>query len=157
VEVFSALLQPPKSATATERVLLAGESSCFYHPNNKAVVPCDSCGRFLCPVCEIELSGQHLCPRCLESGKKKGQLAVLENQRTLYDSLALQLAVVPLIIFWATIITAPIAIYLAIRHWNAPRSIVSRSRWRLIVALIVAGAQVIGWGSFFFVVFQNAT
>jgi len=24
------------------------EAACFYHPQKKAVIPCDSCGRFLC-------------------------------------------------------------------------------------------------------------
>ena len=70
-------------------MLVDGEASCFYHPAKKAVLPCESCGRFLCAVCDVEMNGQHLCPACLASGKKKGRLKQLENRRTLYDSLAL--------------------------------------------------------------------
>src|SRR5688572_22347721 len=100
VEAFVALIQPPRPGVAAEQVLVEGESSCFFHPAKKAAVACDGCGRFLCTVCDIELSGQHLCPQCLESGKRTGKLGQIDNQRTLYDSLALALATYPLLIFY---------------------------------------------------------
>jgi hypothetical protein len=65
--------------------------------------------------------------------------------------------VVPLIFFWFTIITAPVAIYLAIRHWNAPTSVTRSSKWRLVLALIIAIAQVVGWATFAVFMFQKGT
>ena len=156
VEVFPAALRPPGPGASGERVLIEGEASCFYHPAKKAVVPCESCGRFLCAVCDVELSGAHLCPACLESGKKKGRLKQLENTRTLYDSLALAVAVFPMIFAWPiTIVSAPIALYLAIRYRNAPTSIVRRSKWRAVLAGILAFLQIGGWVTLFVALFHS--
>ena len=149
VEVFPAALRPPGPGASGERVHMEGEASCFYHPAKKAVVPCESCGRFLCAVCDVELSGAHLCPACLESGKKKGRLKQLENTRTLYDSLALAVAVFPIIAWPFTLVSAPIALYLAIRYWNAPTSIVRRSKWRAVLAIVIALLQIAGWVAVF--------
>jgi hypothetical protein len=79
-------------------------------------------------------------------GKSKGKIKNLENRRTLYDSVALSLAVLPLLIFYFTIITAPMALYVAIRYWNAPRSIVHRTRIRYVFAILFATLQIVGWG-----------
>jgi hypothetical protein len=146
VEIFPALFRPAARGRDGEALMVEGESSCFYHPQKKAVVPCQGCGRFLCALCDCELHGEHFCPACLEVGRQKGRITRLENQRTLYDGIALSLAVLPLLVFYFTVITAPIAIFIAIRHWNTPRSIVHRTRIRLVVAIILAVLQIVGWG-----------
>ena|SRR5208282_87529 len=146
VEIFPALFRPPTRGRGGEAVIVEGESSCFYHPQKKAVVPCDGCGRFLCALCDCELRGEHFCPACLELGRQQGRIKRLENQRTLYDAIALSLAILPLLIFYFTIITAPIALYLAIRYWNAPLSIVHRTKVRLVLAILLATLQIVGWG-----------
>src|SRR5262249_16864330 len=130
VVVFPALFRGLTPGAAAEPVLVENEASCFYHPRKKAVIPCDNCGRFLCALCGVELNQQHLCPACLESGKKKGKLAHLENKRTLYDRMALGLAVFPMLVFWLTIITAPMALYIAIRYWKSPTSLVGHGKRR---------------------------
>lgn len=155
VEVFPAALHPAGFGRAGEAVLVDGEASCFYHPAKKAVVPCESCGRFLCAVCDVELSGRHLCPACVEGGRKKGRLQQLENRRTLYDNLALATAVYPLIFIWTTLIGAPIALYLSIRYWNAPSSVIPRSKWRFIVAIVIALAELGTWAAFFIVAYNQ--
>src|SRR5689334_14822914 len=77
------------STPAAEPLLIEGESSCYYHPQKKAVLGCESCGRFLCALCDIEIGGVHRCPRCLEAGKRKQELDALEMQHTRYDWIAL--------------------------------------------------------------------
>jgi hypothetical protein len=155
VEVFPAALRPPGPSATGERVAIEGEASCFYHPAKRAVVPCESCGRFLCAVCDVEMNGQHLCPACIESGKNKGRMQKLQNRRTLYDSLALAVALFPMIFVYPTIITAPIVLYIAIRRWNAPSSVVPRSRWRMVLAVIIALLQIAGWVAIFFAIFYH--
>jgi hypothetical protein len=145
VEVFPALFRRQASGRAGEAVMVEGESSCFYHPNKKAVLPCAGCGRFLCGLCDCELHGQHFCPACLEAGKTKGKIKSIENQRVLYDSIALALAIFPMLIFYFTFITAPMALFVAIRYWNKPRSIVHRTRVRYVTAIVLAGLQLAGW------------
>ena len=153
VHVYPALLRPI-TTTAAESLLVPGESGCFYHPEKKAALPCDSCGRFLCALCDVEFNNQHLCPACLEAGNKKGKIRNLQNRRIRYDNIAVALAILPLLVFYLTFITAPGAIYLAIRHWNSPGSIVPRrTKPRYLIAIILASLQIIGWavGIFYFV------
>src|SRR5438874_13754528 len=89
---------------------MEGEAGCFYHPQKRAIIPCAACGRFLCALCDVELNDEHLCPVCLETGRKKGKLTQLETKRTLYDSSALILSVLPIICLWPlSIVTAPAA------------------------------------------------
>ena len=118
----------------------------------KAVVPCAGCGRFLCALCDCELNGQHFCPACLETGKSKGKIKTLENQRTRYDTIALGLAILPVLIFYLTIVTAPMTLFVAIRYWNAPQSIVRRTRFRFILAIVIALLQIGGWTAFFILI-----
>lgn len=148
VEVFPALFQRFAPGRKGEAIIEEGESSCFYHPQKKAVLPCDSCGRFLCALCDCELDGQHICPACLETGKKKGKIQSLQNHRVLYDSAALGLAVMPVVIavfVYFTFITAPVALFIGIRHWNTPSSIVRRTKARYIAAIAIASLQIAGW------------
>jgi hypothetical protein len=146
VEIFPALFRPTSRGRGGETLMIDGESSCFYHPQKKAVVPCHNCGRFLCALCDCELHGEHFCPVCLAVARQEGGITAVENQRTLHDAVALSLAIFPLLIFYFTIITAPVTLYIAIRHWNSPRSIVRRTRIRLIVAIVLAALQIAGWG-----------
>ena len=131
----------PSGETLTDE----GEAGCFFHPRKKAHIPCSACGRFICALCDMEIKGQHLCPLCLESGQKKKTIRDIEKSRVLYDSIALSLSFWPLLFFFITVITAPVAIYLVIRYWNAPSSIVGRTKFRFIAAFIIAAIQILGW------------
>ena len=144
VDVFPSLLRGIGPATPGEAVS-GDEASCFYHPAKKAEIACDYCGRFLCSLCDLELDGKHLCPACLEAGGRKGRIKNLERERTLYDSTSLGLALLPLMMFWFTIVTAPVALYLAIRHWHTPTSIVRRGKGRLVAAIVISALQIMGW------------
>lgn len=142
---FPALYREDRPGQDGEALLLPDEAGCFYHPAKKAVRPCGACGRFLCALCDCEIHGRHLCPPCLESGRLKGRLPDLESHRTLYDNVALSLAILPLLVFYFTVATAPMAIYVAIRHWKSPLSVVRRSRYRFVFALLLAVTQIGGW------------
>jgi|SRR3972149_12231326 len=142
-------LQKDISSQPAENIGLDSEAGCFFHPQKKAVVVCATCGRFLCSLCDIEFDGGHICAACLEAGKKKKKIKNLETHRVLFDSIALSTAILPLLIFWLTIITAPISIYLAIRHWKTPTSIVRRTKVRFILAIVISGLQLTGWTYFF--------
>ena len=134
VAVFASLTSTPSDTGAGERLLVADQASCFYHPNKKAAIPCDNCGRFLCALCDVDFGGSHLCPACIEGrgdGESPGEM---DTSRVLYDKLALFLAIIP------TFFTQLLAIFLAIRHWSSPISIPRRGplRWRWILAVVIA-------------------
>jgi hypothetical protein len=149
VDVYPAIARSLPAGRIGEALQVDKEAGCFYHPRKKAVIPCATCGRFLCALCDVALNGQHLCPACLEKGKTRHKIKNLENHRTCYDTIALTVAIVSNLIFWFTIFTAPLVIYLSLRHWNSPSSIIPRSKIRFILALIIAGAQIAGWVLFF--------
>jgi hypothetical protein len=52
-----------------------------------------------------------------------------------------------MITVWFTIFTAPIAIYLSIRHWNSPMSVTGRTKIRFILAIIISGFQILAWAT----------
>ena len=95
-EVFPALLRPARRGALPEAIVTEGEAGCFFHPDRRVAGHCAGCGRFVCALCDVELNGRHLCPRCVESGQRAGTLAELEGRRILYDGVALILAAVPL-------------------------------------------------------------
>lgn len=157
VEVFPAMFRRAAAGRDGELVVVEGDSTCFFHPAKKAVRPCEGCGRFVCALCDCELHGQHYCPTCLETGKKKGKIKSLENQRTLYDSIALTLAVLPILMWPITFMTAPAALYMSLRYWNAPRGLIRRTKVRYILAIIFSTLQIAGWvaGIFYFATGAN--
>ena len=146
VHVFRALFEAIEAGATPQALLLDDESSCFYHPKKKALLPCDHCGRFLCALCEIEIHGRHFCPGCVEQGTGDGEMKELRPEYVHYDSIALGLAVLPIFFFWPTLFTAPAALYFAIRYWKRPLSILPRRRWRFLVAALIASIQIAGWG-----------
>ena len=148
-DVYPALFR--KLPSGHRGVPLQGEkeASCFYHPAKKAAVACSTCGRFLCALCDVEFNDQHLCPACLEKGKTKRKIKNLENQRVCYDTVALSIALVSSLFIWPTIISAPIVLFMVIRYWNAPGSIIPRSKIRFVLAFLIAGLQIVGWIFFF--------
>ena len=147
-EVFPAFLRPLEQGVAGEALLADDDAACFYHPQKRAVRPCGGCGRFLCALCDIEVDADHLCPACLESGLRAGRMQHLESQRTLYDRIALAVAVIPMFTFYFTLVTAPLAVFLALRNWRKPRSLVTPSGWRLVLAIVLGAVQMIAWGAF---------
>jgi hypothetical protein len=146
IDVFPAFYRGFRPGIEGE-TLVDDQASCFYHPQKKAVIPCDHCGRFLCALCDVEMGDKHLCPACLETGKKKGRIVNLDRHRLLYDGTALRLALFPMFTVWLTIFTAPIAIYLSIRHWNSPMSVIGRTKVRFILAIVISGLQIVAWAT----------
>ncbi|MCP4403169.1 MAG: hypothetical protein GY801_38415 [bacterium] len=154
VQTFPVFFSKTTVGSVGESLMSDDEAGCFYHPHKRAIVHCQQCGRFLCALCDIEISGQHLCAACLESGKKKGKLKNLENHRTLYDSVALRLSLYPLLLFYPTFISAPATIFVAIRYWKTPGSIVRRSKVRFVVAIVIAILEIVAWVLLFLFIFQ---
>ena len=126
-----------------EAVIAETEASCFYHPASRAAVPCDQCGRFLCSLCDIEIDARHLCPACFQSDVRANKLEVVETQRTsMYDTVALALATLPGLLFWPAIIGAPAALWVIVRRWRSPGSVVPRTRIRFYLAALFALTEI---------------
>jgi len=149
IDLFNALFQSPATPAAGETVTAEGQAECFYHPGKKAVVACAGCGRLLCALCDVEFDGRHLCLSCLQAGRDKKKIATLENQRPLYDNMALALAFYPMLFLFPTLVTAPAAVFVALRYWGRATSLIPRTHVRSYLALLLAGLQITGWTVFF--------
>ena len=149
VMTFPAFYRATPTGKAGEPVVVDGESACFYHPRKRAHVPCDGCGRFLCELCDMQLHGQHLCPPCLESGKKNKKIVALEDSRMLYGQQALVLSLLPLCI------TGLAAIFMALRYWKTPESLVAPSRATKPAALIFGSLQTLAFAALFLYLYTH--
>jgi hypothetical protein len=144
IDAFPALVRGADPLTIGDQAA-SDEATCFYHSEKKAEAACELCGRFICALCEIELNGKRMCPACLHAGKVKGKIKNLDRERTLYDSIALSLSLYPIITIWFTLVTAPVALYMAIRHWNSPLSVTRRRKTRFVLAMIFSGCEIVAW------------
>jgi hypothetical protein len=150
IEVFPAMFRPRAEGQTAEAVMMEGEASCFYHPQKKAVLPCESCGRFLCTLCDCEHQGHHFCPGCLTSGQKKGKIKSLDNSRVRYDRIALGLTLWPFALtfvgcgFYLTPFTAPAAIIVSLKYWKSPFGLTQKSRAQFVWAILIALLQLAG-------------
>ena len=151
--IFPALLEAnaPKPPALTSDPPAEGEAVCFYSPSRRATRSCSHCGVLISDVWAAQWGSQTVCLKCLEHLREKGKDERFQSTRTLWDNIALAVALVPFtLIFWfLAFITAPAAVFMTLWHWNSPRTLVPRSRFRLVAALLLGLAQ-IGAGVFVF-------
>ena len=148
--IFPAYFQSA-ATTVGDAVASPDESSCFYHVDKGAVAPCDQCGRFLCGLCMVPWAGRNVCPQCLSAAMAPKPANPLDNRRTLYDSMALGLAILPLIppFTYFSFLTAPAALFVAIRFWRKPSGLTRRNKVRLWLAVILSLVLIAAWASLF--------
>jgi len=146
IATFPALARDHAESAAGEQILVEGESSCLFHPAKRATVVCDGCGAFLCALCDIEFDGRHLCPKCLT----RGDAAPVPSRQeaTRYDSVALHLALWPLLLAlmcfpYLLIASAPMSLFLVFRYWNASRQPDGSPSPSMIAAAVLAGSELL--------------
>ena len=145
VQVFPALFAKHDVAVVTEQAL-EGEAACFDHPSKRAVAACHQCGRFVCNLCSVDFGGQVWCPSCVASGRQQSKSVHLDPSRVLYDSMALALPLVVTFIFWPlTVLSGPGVLVFSLMKWKQPLSLVRKSRWRFVVAIILGVLQTVVW------------
>lgn len=123
-----------KAAEATPE-----RSVCFFHPEKAFQACCQRCGRFVCALCDLQLGAEHICPTCFERGRAdtgfNGAKAEWRHRDVLYDSIALSLGWLWIIVWPVLIAALPGAIFLHVKYRKAPRSyLIPRSGWRFWAA-----------------------
>jgi len=152
IRVFPALLAPAPKLNPDEMRIEAGEASCFYHSEKRAAASCNRCGRFVCALCAVELDGVTWCPGCVADAQSGRKLARLENRRVLWDSIALGVATWPILFWPATLPGSLAAIFISIRYWKRPGSLIPRWKWRFIAAILIALTELVLLGLFIFAI-----
>jgi len=144
VKIFPAALRVAPSTQPQSAV--EGDATCFDHPASRAVASCAQCGRFVCQLCVVELMGNNYCPSCMAAGLSKASGRDLGLKRIAYDSIALTAAMGPLLFFPITLLTGPVAVFLAIRYWKRPLALMHANRWRFVAAILIGLLEVGGLG-----------
>jgi hypothetical protein len=144
VKVFPAVLAPPQ-AVSTSEAAMEGEAACFDHPGRRAVAACHQCGRYVCGLCSVEFGGVVWCPTCVAYGAGAARSANPDTSRNLFDSTALILPLISLLIYPFTAIAAPASLVLTAMKWSQPLSLVRRNRWRFLAAVVISLAEIVGW------------
>ncbi len=134
---FPALLRPLTAGSFGQRVIDAGESTCFYHPAKRAEVVCDGCGRFLCGLCDIDMVGEHLCAACLETGNTRRK-EDLETERVLHGQIAISTVLVSVFFWFIAPFMAAASLFIVARYWNAPDGIGATPKLAKILAVILS-------------------
>jgi hypothetical protein len=159
VRSFPAAGRVSESDGAVEPAIEGG-AACFNCPERKAVSVCEDCGSYLCGGCQADWFGRLLCLNCIHARREVRRDPDFRPHATIHDNVALMIMLIPLVaipfygIFLA-MITAPVSLFLVVRHRKSPRGIVPRGPARLIAAgvlsilLMTAGAGLVGlaaWG-----------
>lgn len=137
-------LSAKRPKVVPQAVLVAEHATCFFHAENQAETVCEGCGRLVCAVCAVDFGGRRVCPPCIAATNSDDVGAM--SQRVLFDGIALGLAVIPLLFWPVTAVTGPLALVMVIYGWRKPRSVVGSGRSRMVLAGVIALAQVVGWG-----------
>jgi hypothetical protein len=126
------------AAAARPEAALDGEATCYDHPAKRAVAACQQCGRFVCQLCAVEFNGQVWCPTCVAAGSGQARVVNPDAARILYDSIAMSGLLVSSLVFWPiSVLTGPAAVIFAIVNWKKPLSLVRKSRWRFVAAIVL--------------------
>jgi hypothetical protein len=143
VRAFPAMLAT--AATVLPENALEGEAACFDHPGKRATAACSQCGRYVCGLCSVEFGTEVWCPSCVTTRAGKARSANLETSRMLWDTMTLTLPLASIAMWPLTFVAAPAALAIGIAKWKQPLSLVRTNRWRTVLGLVLATAEVIGW------------
>jgi len=144
VRVFPVVLASPHTLPSADAAS-EGEAACFDHPGRRALAACQQCGRYVCRLCSVEFGDSVWCPSCVAAGAGEARRAHPDTFRNLFDSTALILPLASLLVYPFTVIAAPASIVLSVMKWSQPLSLVRRSRWRFVAAILISLGEIAGW------------
>lgn len=119
-----------------------GEASCSFFPELRAQRVCDECGCFLSHRAASRWGGRDLCLPCLHRLREIEKAPDYIARAKLYDRRALFL------VTWMapfTLFTAPLALFLLLRHRGRPAGFVPRGRAVWWIATLLAAGWIAAW------------
>lgn len=139
--VFSRLYGVPEETPAPGLADHA-DARCVFYPELSATIACDECGCFLSEKAAVRWGNLDLCLPCLHRLREEKQGSSFVANAKLYDNQALALVTVfaPFTLF-----TAPVALFLLLRHRKTGKSFEPRSPVRWWTALVLAAAWLVAW------------
>jgi len=146
IRLFPAVIRSNEAVQA-EAVLEGGQSTCFFHAKLPATAVCDVSGRLICDLCKTEWSGKTVSFEALQSLLAEDVAVKQERRCTKWDDIALSLVIFPVLFAPVMILTAPVALGICLVKWRkGATSLLRRSRWRYVVAALLAILEMIVGG-----------
>ena len=134
--------EPADNLDSSPELSMPGDATCHFYPELKAELVCDECGCFMSKKASIDWGEKNLCMPCLHSLREQKQDLDFQATTKVYDNRALAL------VTWMapfTLFTAPLALFILIRHRKASLGFIPRSKYRWWVAMILAILWIIAW------------
>jgi hypothetical protein len=145
IRLFPAVIRSSE-LVKPESILEHGQATCFFHERVPATAICDVSGRMICNLCTTEYKGKTVSLEALQTLVGNTSDSKVKNYQTKWDSIALALAVFPLLTVFFTLFTAPIVLWICIFKWKeGPTGVFSHMRWRYVVAGLLSLAQIAFW------------
>lgn len=117
---------------------VAGASPCANHPGNASVANCERCGNFMCSLCNIDSDAMKLCPACFERLTQEGALSSSNNRIRNYSGIAGSTAACGCLVWPASFILGPLAIYCAVKALQQKREMgETEGRWHAYLAMLI--------------------
>lgn len=138
VDLFPAVMRR-NEASLPQGTTLETQATCFYHENYQAKVACESCGRFLCGLCDVPFLGGHHCVRCIENMQHEKK-PVLVNSEFRYLNVATMLLLVSIPFWFLSFLTLPAALIMVIKHFRRKNPVLPTSIYE--VGTFVAAALI---------------
>lgn len=153
--------RPSGPVTSHAAAALEGQTTCFFHPDRAASVPCDRCGRLVCALCDFRIGSRHLCPTCVGSGLE-GKLTELIRSRVRWSSISLLCGVAPLLFglfLWPTLpFTGAAAIFFCFYGWKKPGSLVrGPQKWAAVIGALLGLLQIAVSAGLVYFIWRAAT
>lgn len=130
------------SGGAEDAPAAENEATCSFFPSLRAQLVCDECGTFLSYRASTRWGGQVLCLPCLHRLREVEKSPDFIAKSKLQDRRALFL------VTWLapfTLFTAPLAIFLLLRHRGKPEGFVPRGRTVWWLAMSLATGWLAAW------------
>ncbi len=120
------------------------DAICTFYPELKAEHICDACGSFMSERATIHWSDRKYCLPCLHRLREEEPSSDFKANSKLYDKRALALVTLlaPLTLF-----TAPVALFLLLRHRKDRSGFVPRTGVTWWIALVLSILWIAGWGT----------
>jgi hypothetical protein len=127
----------------------AGAVPCAQHSGNAAVANCSRCGVFMCNLCRVQIDGRELCPACFDRLAAEGVLPSARSRVRNYRGLAVLMGLGGCWMYFLSLITGPLTIYLAIQAQRQRRRLQETDGLLTVIATFALGVMQILVGIFF--------
>jgi len=153
IDLFPALIKKEEPSNRPRSTTHEAQSTCFYHENYQAKVACESCGRFLCDLCDVPFLGGHHCVRCIENMQEE-KAPTLVNSEFRWLNMAAMVFLISIPFWFMSLLTFPLALIMIIKHFRRKNPVLPTSKHEIVTAILAGLLWVVILGLVIFAMTQ---